>query len=420
MVIVYATDNYWPRISGMAVSLETFKRGLEQRGHEVHVFCPNYPDADISDIEMKRTNIHRFSSYEMKFILNTEDAMVHLFARSKVFEALDVIKPDLVHVQTEFTMGRFAIEYARKRRLPLVATSHTHFEEYIKIYFPFIPKYVASQYVRSRSKLTFNKTDILLVPTEPIKDLQLRNGVKVPIVILPTGVDIEVFSNADPKIAQKKIEMVSPSAIGKKSLLYVGRLGIEKNLHFLLDVVERIKKDIPEIVLFLIGEGPIRDAMEYIIKQKNLEENVFFLGYVPHQDIKHYFTYCDVFTFPSKTETQGLVSIESMMCGTPVVAIGELGTKSVMQGDNGGFMVSDNEEEFASRTIELLQNPELYKMKSEEAKVFSQQFSIGALTDRLEEIYKSAIKRGSFKNMPNEDFAKIPDLKICEASVNFP
>ncbi|MBI9109428.1 MAG: glycosyltransferase [Spirochaetales bacterium] len=397
MVIVYATDNYWPRISGMAVSIETFKRGLERRGHEVHVFCPNYPDADISDIEMKRTNIHRFSSYEMKFILNTEDAMVHLFQRSKVFETLDVIKPDLIHVQTEFTMGKFAIEYARKRHLPLIATSHTHFEEYIKIYFPFIPKYFASHYVRTRSKLTYNKTDILLVPTEPIKELQLRNGVKVPIEILPTGADESVFSNADPEIAKKKIKSISPKSIGKKSMLYVGRLGIEKNLHFLIDVVERVKKDIPDIVLFMIGEGPIRDAMEYIIKQKNLEENVYFLGYVPHQEIKHYFTYCDVFTFPSRTETQGLVTVESMMCGTPVVGVGELGTKSVMQGDNGGFMVSCKVEEFAMRTIQLLNDKVLYKQKSEEAKIFSQQFSIHALTDRLERIYEATIKKKRVK-----------------------
>jgi hypothetical protein len=399
MIIVYATDNYWPRISGMAVSLETFKRGLEQRGHEVHVFCPNYPDADISDIEMKRTNIHRFSSYEMKFILNTEDAMVHLFERHKVFETLDQIKPDLVHVQTEFTMGRFAIEYARKRHLPLVATSHTHFEEYIKIYFPFIPKSFTIRYVRNRSRLTYNKTDILLVPTEPIKELQLRNGVRVPIEILPTGIDKSVFEDGNAETARKKIELVSPNSINKKSMLYVGRLGIEKNLHFLIDVVERIKKDFPEIVLYVIGEGPIRDAMEYIIKQKKLEDNVFFLGYVPHNEIKHYYTYCDVFTFPSKTETQGLVTIESMMCGTPVVAVGEMGTKSVMQGDNGGFMVSDQVEKFAQKTILLLADAALHKVKSEEAMVWSQQYSIGALTDKLEEIYKTTISKKRMKHV---------------------
>ena len=388
MVIVYATDNYWPRISGMAVSIETFKTELENRGHEMHVLCPDYAGAGFSDLKMNRTNIHRFASYELSFLLNTEDSMVHLFEKKSVTATLDAIRPDLIHVQTEFTMGRFASEYARKRHIPLVMTSHTHFEEYIKIYFPYIPDYISSLYVRTRSRLTFNRSDILLVPTAEMKKLHLRNGVRVPIDVLPTGIDAELFRNPDASAAARRIKNIYPDADSRKRLLYAGRLGIEKNLHFLLDAVSEIRKTFPDVVLFIIGEGPVRTALEHVIKQKGLEDNICFLGYVPHEEIKHYFAYCDVFTFPSKTETQGLVTVEAMMCGTPVVGIGEMGTLSVMQGDNGGFMVGDDLAEFCSRTIELLSDSKLHRAKSAEAVKYSEKFTIERLAVRLEEIYR--------------------------------
>ena len=127
------------------------------------------------------------------------------------------------------------------------------------------------------------------------------------------------------------------------------------------------------------------------MKREGLEEDVFYLGYMGREDLSCLYHLVDVFTFPSKTETQGLVTAESMAAGLPVVAIGEMGTIDVMQGDNGGFMVEEDVEIFSQRVFQLLSDPALHKRKSQEGLQWSRRWSMGALTDRLEHAYKVCI-----------------------------
>ena len=155
----------------------------------------------------------------------------------------------------------------------------------------------------------------------------------------------------------------------------------------------------------MVGGGPYLDELKDRAKECGLEKSVCFTGYVPSKDVLYLYRMSQIFVFPSKTDTQGLVTIESMMTGLPVVAIGELGTVDVMQGDHGGFMVHDDVNEFAEKVTLLLQNPKLRKQKSEESKQWSQQWKISSLTPRLLSCYEKVLaeKKDNKRNKSEED-----------------
>ena len=205
MKIVYSTDNYWPRTSGMAVSIDSFKNELGNLGHEVHVFSPDYPGAAETDRMMNNDNIHRFSSYPLLFTkYNREDRMVYPWKKREVFRRLDALKPDLIHVQTEFPMGRITWEYALKNKIPLAITAHTYFEEYITVYFPLIPKKFARYYASTRVTKAYNLADQVIVPTGEFKKIMLSYGVKKPVDVIPTGINKDDFKDAC-KVKEKSV-----------------------------------------------------------------------------------------------------------------------------------------------------------------------------------------------------------------------
>lgn len=388
MKIVYASDQYWPRISGMAVSIDAFKSELEKQGHNVYIFSPEYPGSKEIDALMNNKRVFRFKSFSLFF--SHEDKLVYPHERNKVFNILDYIKPDIIHIQTEFTMGQLVWEYALINKKPLIMTAHTNWEELMHLYIPFVPEKIARAYVRYRLQRIYNLANFVIVPTSLMKDLMHRYNVKTPIEIIPTGVVKSDFASVNKQKDKKNSEWykIYPSLKGKKILLSAGRIGKEKNLTFLVDVFQRLMDKYPDLMLVFVGDGPFRNELEWIVKKRNLWDRVVFTGFVVRSRMKEFFSIADIFVFASKVESQGLVTIESMICKTPVVAIGEQGTKEVMNGDNGGFMVNDDINEFADKVHLLLSDHKLYKKKAKEAFEYAQHWTIESNAAKMLAIYK--------------------------------
>jgi 1,2-diacylglycerol 3-alpha-glucosyltransferase len=394
MKIIYATDNYWPRISGMGVSLDAFRVELEKMGHIIYVYSPKYPDSEEFDKKRNEPRVIRFDSYALLFATQIEDRMVYPWKRKEVFKKSDEIAPDLVHVHTEFPMGRLTREYAQKRGLPIVMTCHTYFEEYVLHYFPWLPKKLTILYLKNRLRRTFQHADVIIVPTSPMISVLRSYGITKPIKVLATGIDPEKYKGVT-KANEKKNSFLYesyPELKTKKILAFAGRIGIEKNIPFLLDVVDKLKDKHPDIALLIAGNGPYLDTMKEITKKRGLEKFIYFTGYIDQTKMKNIYTLADIFVFPSKTETQGLVTIESMLCGTPVVAIGEMGTKEVMNGDNGGFMVEDDIDKFSEKVDDLLSNKKLYKEKQADALKYSKGWTIQVKAKLMEKLYEDLLK----------------------------
>jgi glycosyltransferase involved in cell wall biosynthesis len=388
MKVAFTSDVYWPRINGVTVSTNIFLNELTKLGHQIQLWAPAYP---VPEGEAKPSRdddrIHRLNAFGL--FMSKEDRLVSPFQKRRFYQELDAFTPDLLHVQTEFGMAWLAIPYARKRGVPVVQTCHTYFEQYVNFYLPWIPKDFAKMVARVLTHQWFKHADAIITPTEPMKAVLQSYGITCPITVVPTGIPEEDFAGIDRARERRdsKYLVQYPILQGKKLMLYVGRIGQEKNVDFLLDAVERVKRKVPDSLLVLAGNGPYLETFKANVAARHLDDAVLCLGYVSHSELKHLYSLADVFTFASVTETQGLVTIEAMMCGTPAVAIGKMGTREVMAGDHGGFMVDDDPDAFSDAVVRLLTDPVLYQAKSSEAKAYSQNWTASRMAKRIEALY---------------------------------
>lgn len=403
MKIAMFADCYYPRVNGVVVSMHSFAQELINRGHVVKIMTVEYPDdyefgksidENYGIIDSPNFSIERLSS--KMIIFSREDRLLRFRSWFAIKQIMDKFCPDIIHINSEWLVGYFGVMYARHRNKPCIFTFHTMWEDYIKNYAPFVMETVSRKIGRDLVKFYLKRADYVLAPTPRIAEKVREYGVETKPALLPTGIascDFQIEEERCDRVREKLIERF-PNLQNKKILLFAGRVAKEKNIPFLLSVLKNVNRRLPEqqkAVLLIAGDGVFLPELTTLIHEQGLEKDIFCLGYVEHQYLAYLYSLADVFTFPSKTETQGLVTLEAMTMGLPVVAIGELGTKDVMQGDNGGFMVPDDVSIFSDRVYQLLTDSELHAAKSREAKEWSKQWSIESLTDKLLEAYKQTI-----------------------------
>ena len=246
MKIIYVSDQYWPSISGVSVSIDAFKKELEKKGHTVHIFAPDYPEAGDFDKHVKDIYIHRFKSSPV--FVTKENRLVKRTEKKKIASLIDEIKPDLIHIHTEFSLGKMCMKYAHKRKIKVVASAHTNWEDLINLYIPVIPHNLARLFTRKYIKSFYNKADTVIVPTSLMETLLHLYFVSKPTRIIPTGILLQKKNIKQTTLKGGKSSPVTdkfPGLRKKRILFFAGRLGKEKNIPFLLDVFEKIKAGFP-------------------------------------------------------------------------------------------------------------------------------------------------------------------------------
>jgi len=304
---------------------------------------------------------------------------------------VESFNPEIIHINTEFVIAQIGFLYARAHNLPAIYTFHTMWEDYGPNYFPLLPTFLIKFIARSVIKTILFQSYRVIVPTTQIDEVVHNYSRRTNTFLLPTGIEPELFDHTDEEgeIFRKKLESAFPKLKGKRILLFAGRIVKEKNLGFLLNILPEVLRRHPDVVLLFAGSGPDLDYFKEEAKKCGLEDNCEFSGYVERKDLALIYRVSEVFLFPSLTDTQGLVTLEAMFSGTPVVAIGALGTLMVMGGDNGGFMVENDEGEFTESVLALLGDKDLWNRKSEEARLHARSWSIEELTKKLAGIYKA-------------------------------
>jgi glycosyltransferase involved in cell wall biosynthesis len=232
------------------------------------------------------------------------------------------------------------------------------------------------------------------VPTVQIEDAVNKFNIKKQTFLLPTGIDPDFFSHTQPELDwwRERMEKSFPVLSGKRILLFAGRVAKEKNLGFLIKLLPGLLEKYPDLILVIVGNGPDMEYFQNEAAELGVGDYCVFTGYMDRKDLALTYGISDIFVFASLTDTQGLVILEAMFSGIPVVAIGELGIIMVMDGNNGGFMVKNDSEEFSARVLDLLKDKELYRKKSEGARVHAMSWSIGEITKKLELIYSQTIE----------------------------
>jgi 1,2-diacylglycerol 3-alpha-glucosyltransferase len=391
MRIVMTTDTYWPRINGVTVAVEGFRRALTKLGHEVIVLAPLYPrpEGDASPPDDER--IIRFPAFSLPF--SPEDRLGYPAARWRITRLLEDLKPDVVHAHSEFTIGFGGKSYCRRSGVPHVMTCHTYWEHYIQAYFPFLLPAAAKLIARTWSRSDYRLVDCLTVPSQFLKRHLLTYGVETPIEVIPNGVDPEEFTMSPAERAEQAayFRRVMPQLAGRRLLLYVGRIAHEKNIDFLLECLGRVIRTVPKALLLMAGDGPYRAGLERKAAAQGLGGNVLFPGYLDRKKLAYIYGASDLFVFSSKTETQGLVLVEAMTCGTPVVALRATATEEVLTDGEGGSLVEEDIAAFTDRVLYYLRDEHARKAAGERARAVSRRWTLEKTTEMLLAVYERAI-----------------------------
>lgn len=331
MNIVMMTNTYLPHVGGVANSVERFTRIYRKLGHRVLVVAPEFDDQPEHEEDVVRVPaLQRF---------NGSDFAVTLPVFGGLRPVLDAFEPDIVHSHHPFLIGDTAIRVAASRQLPLVFTHHTMYEQYVH-YVPLdAPR--LKEFAIAMVTAYANQSDHVIAPSASIAEVLRRRGIETPISIVPTGVEVERFRAGDGRRFRDRLGIPPDRFV----VGHVGRLAPEKNLDFLGHAVAQFCAHREDAVFVVVGSGPSGDGMKHHFEQRGLRDRLVMAGVQKDHALVDAYHAMDVFAFSSHSETQGMVLIEAMAAGVPVVALDAPGAREVVQDCRNGRLLPDEDVE---------------------------------------------------------------------------
>jgi len=362
MKIGIFTDTYFPQVNGVTFTISMWKEKLEERGHEVYVYFPSgrYKPGE-REFPFRSVEFKYYTDYRIALPLGIEK------------KAKDL---DIIHIHGLFSMAIAGMLISRKYRLPRVLTYHTPADEYID----YLTRRKALKKALMRlynfwEKELLNSCSMVTCPSNVIRERLISKGVK-DVTVLSNGVDLGFFAPADGRAFKEKYGITASRVIG-----FCGRFGYEKHLEDLIGISDSFDGEI-----LVAGKGPAEEHYEKIASGK---KNVKFLGFLDRKELPSFYSSLDVFVFPSTAETQGLVALESMACGVPVVGANALALKeTIREGINGHLYESGNRKDLLEKIDLAYKNRDAL---SENSKEYVKAHSVEKSIERLIEIYEKLL-----------------------------
>ncbi|MGQ9831930.1 MAG: glycosyltransferase [Thermochromatium sp.] len=384
MRVLMISDVYFPRVTGVSTSIQTFAREFSAKGHEVTLIAPEYRVRDYDANES--FEIIRIPSHYLP--IDPEDRILQPFRIRRLTDKLRARDFDLVHIQTPFIAHYSGLRLAKRLKLPVVESYHTFFEQYLHHYVPWVPARWMHAAARHFSTNQCNGVDALVVPSQAMLEVLRAYGIQTRAEVIPTGIDLKQFSQGDGQRFRARHDIPPERPV----LVLVSRLAFEKNIEFILRALVRIKAEVPDVLLVIAGEGPARRDLQHLAEQLGLADNTRFLGYLSRNgSLEDCYRAGAAFVFASRTETQGLVLLEAMALGVPVVSTAIMGTKEVLGDGRGALIAEEDEADFASKAVRVLKDPDLRARLAREAVEHAHDWSAPVLADRLLAFYAQAI-----------------------------
>jgi 1,2-diacylglycerol 3-alpha-glucosyltransferase len=387
MNILLVSDVYFPRINGVSTSIRTFTTALRAHGHNVRLLAPDYGWGDEAE---EAGWISRIPSRQV--IIDPEDRMMRWQPLLQRGRNLGDFVPDLVHVQTPFIAHyagrRLALEY----RVPLVITYHTYFEHYLYHYLPWLPAAPLRYLARLFSRHQCRDADRIVVPSQPMAEVLQRYGIHDRMAIIATGLPPAAFARSDGSDFRQRHHLPHDRPIA----LILGRMAHEKNIAFLLDAIALARQRHPELFLLLAGEGPAAEVLRQQASRLGLlPDHARFFGNIHDaKELAACYAAADLLLFASRTETQGLVVLESMAQGTPVISTAIMGTAETLAPRRGCIVVEESAEAFATAIHTLIDQPALATTLASEARRYASEWSAADKAVKMAELYRQQLDGG--------------------------
>ena len=384
MNILMLSDVYFPRVNGVSTSIRTFAEVLTRLGHRVTIVAPDY-GAGSGQVEHDSGATYEIIRIAARVIFfDPEDRLMRASALAELLPKLTARYWDVIHIHTPFRAHRLGVQLAKRSGRPTLETYHTYFEEYVGHYLPWLPRIFSRWFARRASRYLCHGVDHLIVPSAQMVAVLDRYGVDTPSTVLPTGIDLSEFVDGDGMRFRRQHDIDRDRPI----LVTVSRLAMEKNIAFLLCVVQKLVTEFPTLLFVVAGEGPDAERLKRLTRELGVQRNVRFFGNLDRRTVLlDCYRAGDVFVFASPTETQGLVLTEAMALGVPIVSTAVMGTATVLRDARSARVSAEDIDQFAGHVAALLRSPDERARLSAFGRDDAQAWSTDALMGRVIELY---------------------------------
>jgi 1,2-diacylglycerol 3-alpha-glucosyltransferase len=375
-------NTYLPHVGGVARSVSTYEEEFRRRGHDVHIVAPQFDGAmESSEYVLRTPALQRF---------NGSDFSVTIPQPGLIADFLDEFKPQIIHSHHPFLLGDAAARAAWTRRLPLVFTHHTLYEQYTR-YVPLDSEALQRVAIQMATEYC-NLCTHVIAPSQSIAELLRQRCVTTPISAIPTGIDLDMFGGGNGAAFRRRFKIAQEALV----VGHVGRLAEEKNLAYLARAMGVFLANHPKAVLAVVGTGDYEDAFQETVRLLANEKQLIMAGCQTGQDLADAYAAMDVFAFSSKSETQGMVLAEAMAARTPVVALDGPGVRDVLNNANGRMLPADAPEKaFAAALDHLTRDRRALEQLGEAARKSIKDFDLKVCADQVLHLYAQLIEEQS-------------------------
>lgn len=394
MNIAYFTNFYLPVVNGVVRSVESFRQELTRQGHNVFVFAQEH-----NGYQDEAPFIFRYPSLTLPMQVDIPAVIPVSTFVNKLFPSL---KPDVIHTHHPILLGQAAARKAEELNLPLVFTFHTQYREYTH-YFP-LPQEAIQDFLKDTIetwlKDFMQKCQHIVIPSKSMEEILVRDyGLQDRYTVIPTGIDLDPIRKADGDTFRARMGWKDD-----KVLISTGRLEEEKNWPVLLRAAQKAMEKHHDLRMVIIGDGTDKSELENLAQELGIAERVTFTGQMPFDEVILHLKAADMFGFASVTETQGLVTMEAMAAGLPVVAVDASGTRDILDDGEQGYLVPEDPDALAQSLIRLLDSPKNMKRFSANALKRAETFDVKNCAKQLVDVYKQATE-----DKTNNQFVNIED-----------
>lgn len=394
MKIGIFTDTYNPVTSGVVTSINMIEQEMKKRGHQVYVFTTS---KSIQPNENQ--TLYMLNSIPLLIAKQYKNRVATFYSR-EIAKQIKELNLDIVHTQSEFSLGAFGKIISRKYDIPFIHTYHTMWEDYVHYITPIKGRNIyLKRLVRKFSRRFLRKAECVITPSnKTAKYLKYKCNVKnKPIYVIPTGIDIKPFSKSNFTLEEKnKLKESLGIKPEEKVILFLGRVATEKSIDVIMNVMPSIFNEYPNCKFLIVGDGPSKKDLQEQAKELNIQDKVIFTGKIPYNDVPKYYNLGDVFVNASLTETQGLTFIEAMAAGIPVVAKYAPNLSEYIKNGKNGILVKKNTD-FKNYILKLFNDEKMANSLVSNGYQTAKEYSIEQFGDKLEMLYTEIIKLHNLK-----------------------
>lgn len=379
------SDTYFPQLNGVATSIRTLSGALEERGHHVYIFTPSDPRCAGES----EPNVFRLPSVPVYFV---RDYRAGYICPPHVLKKIHAMDLDIIHTQTEFSLGFLGKLISTTQGIPMVHTYHTMYEDYV--HYIGGGHIVSPEMAREFSRMFCNTAMDVIAPTHKTEQLLKSYGVTKPISVIPTGIDTSRFRKENYNPAEiLELRRSLGLAADTPVIISIGRIAKEKSIDVIISALPELLERLPETMMVIVGEGNEIENLGHFAESIGVGEHVIFTGGKPWTEIGKYYQLGNVFCSASVSETQGLTFAEAMAGGVPVVAKKDECIENIITDGETG-MLFEKDADLPELLYRVLTDKPLAARLSEASMQAMERLSVKTFADSVESLYQNILDSG--------------------------